>query len=228
MSLDIRGIRESQLRVMLLKVECNFKESVRQKFQFPDVYSKNATIKREAGEMDSSPDYCNGFGSPSSTVCASTSDTLDMPSSLTIQLGRNEFERKAALKRYRDFQKWIWKECCNSFSLCAKKIGKQRSEPLLDICDDCLTTYRCKNAHCCPCHGTFNTDVNLSNHLTECEEKRKLDSKKLHTVDPSLPLAVRLIKLLLATVEVGISASVLKSSRTSLGEEKKQNKLAIR
>ncbi|KAI4368150.1 hypothetical protein MLD38_016739 [Melastoma candidum] len=212
MSLDVRGLRESHLRIMLLKVQGIFKESVRKNFQHVSAYPVDLSVKTEVGKMDTSPEYCNGFGSPCSAIYTSTSDTLDTPSSLRIQLGRNAWEKKAASKRYRDFEKWIWKECRNSFSLRAKKFGTPRRQQLLAICETCLSTYFHNNAHCGSCHETFCTDGELSNHIVKCEDSRKLDHEKLQTLDSSLPLGIRLVKWLLATMESFIPPEALRSS----------------
>ncbi|KAI4374133.1 hypothetical protein MLD38_012166 [Melastoma candidum] len=211
MSLDVRGLRESHLRIMLLKVQGIFKESVRKNFQHANAYPVDLSVKRELGKMDTSPEYCNSFGSPCSAIYTSTSDTLHMPSSLRIQLGRNAWEKKAASKRYREFEKWIWKECCNSFPLCAKKIGMPRCQQLLAICETCLGTYFHSNAHCGSCHQTFQTDGELSNHIIKCEDKSKLNHERLQTVDSSFPFGIRLVKWLLATMEAFIPPEALRS-----------------
>ena len=206
MSLDARGIRESHLRLMLQKIESSFKENVRRNMQSANFVGRSGTtVKNEADAMDSSPDCPSGFDSPSSTVCGLNSDTLETSSSFRIELGRNETEKKAALNRYQDFQKWMWKECFNLVTLCAMKYGKKRCAELLGVCDFCLNSYLSEDPHCLSCHQNFgisNNDFNFSEHTIHCEEKRKLDTASFNILDSSLPLGTRLIKALLAFIEV--------------------------
>ncbi|KAI3439979.1 J domain-containing protein [Psidium guajava] len=213
-SLDTRGIRESHLRLMLLEVDPLFKENVRRNLQSAKDFSRGGLplpVKNEAAEMDSSPDCPNDFDSPNSTVCASNSDSFETSSSIKIELGQNEFEKKAALKRYQDFQKWMWKECCISSSLSGIKVGKKRCDQLLGICDGCLSTYYFEAVHCQSCHKTFCSEFDFSLNHVGCEEKRKLDHGYIHNLDYSLPLGIRLIKALLAYLEVCIPSEALQS-----------------
>ncbi|KAI6703711.1 hypothetical protein NL676_012847 [Syzygium grande] len=211
MSLDTRGIRESHLRLMLLEVDPLFKENVRRSSQAKFFSRGGLPIKNEAAEMDSSPDCLNDFDSPNSTVCASNSDSFETSSSIKIELGRNEFEKKAALKRYQDLQKWMWKECRISSSLSSVKVGKKRCDQLLGICDGCLSTYFFEAIHCPSCHRTFGSEFDFSLNHVGCEEKRKLECGYIHIFDYSLPLGIRLIKAMLAYLEVHIQSEAIQS-----------------
>lgn len=205
-SLDARGIRESHLRLMLQKVEKSFKENVRRNLQCLSTVGRNGiVIKNEVDEMNSSPDCPAGFDSPSSSLCGLNSDSMETSTSFRIELGRNEIEKKAALRRYQDFQKWMWKECFNPLTLSAMKCGKKRCAQLLDICNICLTSYCFEDSHCPSCHQTFgaaDNDFRFSQHVVQCQEKRKLEPLEIHVFDISLPLGHRLLKALLALIEV--------------------------
>uniref|UniRef100_A0A2P2M0N7 Homeobox-DDT domain protein RLT1 isoform X3 n=1 Tax=Rhizophora mucronata TaxID=61149 RepID=A0A2P2M0N7_RHIMU len=193
-SLDTRGIRESHLSIMLQKIETSFKENVRRNFWSEKNLSQGrTTVENEPAEIDS----------PSSMVCGSNSEALET-SLFRIELGRTEVERKGALKRYQDFQKWMWKECLNSIILSAMKYEKKRSPQLLVTCDFCLASYSSEDTHCPSCHQTFNTaqkNFYLSEHKNQCEEKRRC-SGNVNICDSSLPLGIRLLKALLALIEV--------------------------
>lgn len=201
-SLDSRGIRESHLRLMLQKIENSFKENVRNNTLCAKSGSRAETfIKNEADETDSSPDPRTESDSPSSTLCGLNSDASETSSSFKIELGKSESEKKAALRRYQDFQKWMWKECYNSSILCAMKYGKKRCKPQVDICDICHNTYFFEDSHCNSCHRTFpsNNEFNFSKHAFQCGDKL---STEICTLDSSLPIRTRFLKALLALIEV--------------------------
>lgn len=205
MSLDARGIRESHLRVMLLKVEKPFKVNIRRISQSSP--EKQDSVKDKIVEMDSSLD-CHGFGSPSSVVCVSSHDTSEVSSSFRIETGRNNFEKRGALRRYQEFLKWLSRECFNSFSLCAMRVGKRRSDPLLIICNSCLDTYSCEEQHCFSCHTTFADNLDFSHHVMSCEDRKKSDLKDSHVLVSAVPLGSRLLKAFLAYIEVSISTKI--------------------
>lgn len=208
MSLDTRGIRESHLRLMLQKIETSFKENVRRNVQSSSITGRGVTVvKCESDGTKYSPDCPAGVDSPGSIISSvnSDSDMVETSSSFRIELGRNESEKKAAFRRYQDFQKWTWKECFNSSTLRAMKFGKKRSAQLLDVCDFCLSCYYFEDSHCVSCHQTFHAtgnDLKFSQHVTQCKEKRKSDSWNLHVLDTSVPLGGKLLKALLAITEV--------------------------
>ncbi|KAL2627394.1 hypothetical protein AAZV13_07G170700 [Glycine max] len=213
-SLDSRGIRESHLRLMLQKVEISFKENVRLNTQCSKIGSIGETcVKNEADETDSSPDRHTGSDSPSSTLCGLNSDTSETSSSFKIELGKSESDKKSALRRYQDFQKWMWKECYNSPILCAMKYGKKRCKPQVVICDICLNPYFFEDSHCSGCHQTFssNSGFSFSKHAFQCGDKL---SKNICILDSSLPLRTRLLKAMLAFIEVSVPPEAFQSNWT--------------
>ncbi|KAF4393124.1 hypothetical protein F8388_012633 [Cannabis sativa] len=216
-SLDARGIRESHLRLMLQKIETSFKENVRRSVQYSSTTGRGLTaVKCETDGTKYSPDYHTGFDSPGSIICGtnSDSDNLETSTSFKIELGRSDSEKKAALKRYHDFQKWMWNECLNSSTLRALKYGKKRSAQLLEICDFCIISYYFEDSHCVSCHQTFHTtsnDLKFSQHIIQCKEERKSDPRNIHVLDTSLPLGSRLLKALLAVVETSVPPEALHS-----------------
>ncbi|KAL2588959.1 hypothetical protein AAZV13_13G202000 [Glycine max] len=212
-SLDSRGIRESHLRLMLLKIENSFKENVRKRNA---CCAKNGSrgefsIKIEANEACSIPEHNAGSGSPSSTLHDLNADPSETSSSFKIELGKTESEKKAALRRYQDFQKWLWKECYNSSVLCAMKYGIERCKPQMDICDICLNLYFVEDSHCNSCHQTFpsNNGFNFSKHAFQCRDKLSKDNCIL---EYSLPLRTRLLKVLLACMEVSVLSEAFETN----------------
>ncbi|XP_022715831.1 homeobox-DDT domain protein RLT1-like isoform X2 [Durio zibethinus] len=211
-SLDARGIRESHLRIMLQKIESSFKENVRRNLQC--ARGSGSSTENEASEIDSSTDFPASFDSPCNASCRLNSDALEILPSFKIQLGISENGKKSALKRYQDFQRWMWKECYNSSTLCALKYGKKRCVQLLVVCDMCLGSHIPEEMHCGYCHQTFgsiNNSFNFSEHEIQCKENRKLDTKDTHTLDSSLPLGISLLKSLFAVVEVSVPPEALES-----------------
>lgn len=198
-SLDSRGIRESHLRLMLQKIEKSFKENVQKNAKIGGC--NEVSVKIEANESYPIPQRHAGSDSPSSTLHDLNSDTSETSSSFKIELGKSESEKKAALRRYHDFQKWMWKECYNSSILCAMKYGIKRCKPQVDICDMCFNPYFVEDSHCNSCHRTFPSDngFNFSKHAFQCGGKL---SKDICILEYSLPLRTRLLKVLLSCVEV--------------------------
>ncbi|XP_010540467.1 PREDICTED: homeobox-DDT domain protein RLT1-like [Tarenaya hassleriana] len=133
-SLDMRGIRESHLRIMLLKIEGSFKENVHYNFQLARNHClKEKGVENEAAEMNSSPDSSADFDSPSSALlCGSNSDSVETSNSFRVELGRNDTEKKNLLQRYQDFQGWMWSESFKSLLPFARKHGKKRCDQLLE------------------------------------------------------------------------------------------------
>ncbi|XP_050371272.1 homeobox-DDT domain protein RLT1 isoform X2 [Argentina anserina] len=210
MSLDTRGIRESHLRLMLQKIEASFRENVRKNVR----PSRRNHVKKEGDEMDSSPDYPSSFDSPGSTVSALNSEMGETSSSFRIELNRNENEKKAALRRYQDFQKWLWRECSSTSALSALKSGKKRCRELFDLCDFCLGCYYSEDSHCSFCHQTFGAtyeNLDFSEHVIRCKERRNLETCDIHVSGTSVPLASRLLKAFIALVEVSVPPEALQS-----------------
>lgn len=184
----------------------SFKENVRRNYQcVGSVGQTRTTIKNETTKMDLDPDCISCFDSPSSIDCGLVSDALEPFSSFGIELGRNDMEKKSALKRYQDFQKWMWKECFNSEALCSNRYGKKRCTQLLSICDFCFECYLNEDNHCPSCHRTiesFDDNAHFLEHVILCENKKKTNPEESHISDSSLPLGIRLLKILLAFIEV--------------------------
>ena len=205
-SLDTRGVRESHLCIMLQKIESSFKENVRRNLGTANIVCQSGIIdEKETAETDTA--NCSAGDSPGSTLCVSSSDTLDAFSLFSIELGRNSAEKKGSLKRYQDFRNWVWKECFNSSTLRAMKYGNKRCEQLLDTCDLCLDTYLSEDTHCLSCHKTFkfeNKKFDFAEHEIQCKVKRKIDPGNACACDSSLPLGTRLLTALLSCIEVVI------------------------
>ncbi|GLT41039.1 hypothetical protein SLA2020_151290 [Shorea laevis] len=210
-SLDVRGVRESHLHAMLLKIEVSFKEAVRRnKLHSVIERQSQETIRTEANQMVSGPNV--SMDCPSSAVCTSDSDISEMSTSFQIELGKNEKEKHDALKRYQDFEKWMWKECVSSSSLCALKYGKKRCKELLVICDYCHDIYFFEDNHCQSCHRAYDvskSNLYFSEHAAQCSAKPQMDP--ISTLDSSIssPLRMRLIKVQLAMVEVSVPSEAL-------------------
>lgn len=200
-SLDTRGIRESHLNFMLKRVEATYKDTIRKKT------NKSISVKLAATES-SNFDFSGESDSPLSSVSGGNTDVLDRSDSFEIEFGSNETERKAALKRYHDMQKWLWKECSSTSALYAMKHGKKRCSEMLGLCTCCNATYFCDDHHCPCCHQTLggsNINQNFSKHIIYCEEKKK----KMGLVMPlsenfSRPARIELLKAQLALIEVGL------------------------
>ncbi|XP_012449691.1 homeobox-DDT domain protein RLT1 isoform X4 [Gossypium raimondii] len=213
-SLDARGIRESHLRIMLRKIESSFKENVRRNLHSARAMGRSGYSENEASEIDSGPDFTGSFDSPRSGICGLNSDASGTLPCFKIQLGRNENERKSAMERYQDFQRWMWNECYNSSTLCAMKYEKKRCTQLLAVCDTCLGSHMPEDVHCSYCHQTFralNNNFNFYDHEIRCKENRKLDNKDKRTLDSSLPMGINLLKSSCALVEVSIPPEALGS-----------------
>ncbi|XP_035551015.1 homeobox-DDT domain protein RLT2-like isoform X4 [Juglans regia] len=211
-SLDLRGVRESHLHMMLQKIEMSFKESVRRKMLCVSIGDSGDSVKTEAVELPRGPDYSIGTDSPRSTVCVADSDASETSTSFAIELGSTVSEKNDALKRYKDFEKWMWKECFNSLVLSAMKYGKKRCTQLLGTCDYCHDIYSFEDNHCPSCHKTYSASgrsLNFSEHVSKCEEKSKLGPHCTLHCSPSTPLQIRLLKVQLALVEVSIPPEAL-------------------
>ncbi|CAH1448498.1 unnamed protein product [Lactuca virosa] len=185
-SLDTRGTRESHLHVMLQKIETSFKENIKRNINFPKNTNRNVSI----------------------------SDSTEQSPSFHIELGRNEFEKKNAMKRYQDLETWMWKECLYSSNLSSMTHGKQRCVPLHGVCDFCHACYCFENVNCpiCPrCCRPFST---FGGKLSYPEEIRENvgDFNDLCDWDVNDPLRIRLIKSLLTFLEASVPFEALQSS----------------
>lgn len=201
-SLDVRGLRESHLHSMLQMIEMSFKETVRRNLRHVIIEAQNQeTVKAEPIERASCPDY-TGTDNPSSIVCGSDSEISETSACFSIELGK-----KDALKRYQDYERWMWKECVNSSILRAMKYGKKRCKQVLGVCDYCHDIYFFEDSHCPSCHRTFDTSkryLNFSEHIAQCEGKPKMNPAWFSYASFSSPPRIRLLKVLLALFEVYI------------------------
>ncbi|XP_018432583.1 homeobox-DDT domain protein RLT1 isoform X2 [Raphanus sativus] len=131
-SLDMRGVRESHLRIMLLKIEGAFKENA---------CKKNCAVNHSPTDSVI----------PSSAILGSCSDSMGASTSIRVELGRDDKEIKSFLKRFHAFQRWMWTETYSSLPSCARKYGKKRCE-LLATCEVCVASYLSEYTHCTSCH----------------------------------------------------------------------------
>ncbi|KAL6610783.1 hypothetical protein ACP70R_040752 [Stipagrostis hirtigluma subsp. patula] len=211
-SLDTRGIRESHLHSMLQSIEATFKGAIGRQRCDSMEHPSRRVLKNGNTEIIS-PNRSNEFGSPCSTLSGVASDNV-MPysDSFKLELGRNEVEKTAISKRASVFVKWMWKECYNRQSTCAMKYGKKRCSELIESCDYCFQIYLAEERHCRSCHKTFSAIHNFTEHSSQCEQKQRTDPNwKVQTADSSIPIGLKLLKLLLATTEASIPSEALKS-----------------
>ncbi|KAM6548877.1 hypothetical protein CsatB_020553 [Cannabis sativa] len=210
-SLDIRGVRESQLHAMLVRIELFFKKAVRKKM----LHANMGRQREDTGKTAVPIDCSNGIDSPSSTLCLAESDLSESSTSFVIELGRNKIEKSGAFQRYQDLERWIWKECLSSSMLYAIKHGKKRSKQLLNVCDSCHGIYSSEDNHCPSCHRTFSSSesgtTSFSEHITRCEDKLTLNQYGTLNDSPSFPLRIRLLKVVLALIEVSVPPEALQS-----------------
>lgn len=203
-SLETRGIRESHLHMMLQKIEVPFRERVRSTISNADsmVQHRNTT-GNEATEASISPACYANVDSPNSMVCNINFEGCEYSSSFKIELGRNEVEKGSALRKYQDFQIWMWKEFFGSSNLCSVEFRKKRCSPLLGICDACLDSYLFEEGLCPSCHRAFGKADGIINFLEPSinVDRIKVDSKDLIV---SSPPRIRMIKALLSMLEVSV------------------------
>ncbi|KAB2052841.1 hypothetical protein ES319_A12G148600v1 [Gossypium barbadense] len=212
--LDVRGIRESLLHAMLLKIEMSFKEAVARNKLHVNERQKGDTAKEKANEMASGLDWSVYSESPSSILCGSDSD-MSETSSFSIELGRDENEKNNALKRYQDFEKWMWKECFSSLTFSVMKYGERMCKELLGVCDSCFNVYFVKDNHCPSCHTTYiASESAFSEHVAQCAQKMQMGAELALDGSVFSPLRIRLIKLQLALLEVSIPFEALQSTWT--------------
>lgn len=200
MSLDTRGLRESHLHIMLRQSETSFKENLRKDLQ-SSVDETGVVPKNEATEM-SSDAHCID-----TSRRGSNSDMEDPSSSLRVELGVNETEKINAFRRYQDLESWMWKECFSSSKLCAMRNGQKVITPVLGICDFCLKTFIFEDNKCPSCDRTCSTFSNRFIYLEpaiQCEDQKEINSTNPVVSDPFFTFRSRMIKSLLAFVEVRI------------------------
>lgn len=200
MSLDTRGLRESHLHIMLRQSETSFKENLRKNLQ-SSVDETGVVPKIEATERSSNA-HCI-----ETSRRGSNSDMEDPSSSLRVEFGVNETEKINAFRRYQELESWMWKECFNSFKLCAMKNGQKAITPVLGICDFCLNTFIFEENKCPSCNRTCSTFSNRFIYLEpaiQCENQKEINYTNSVDSDPFFTFQIRIIKSLLAFVEVRI------------------------
>ncbi|CAN4084106.1 unnamed protein product [Withania somnifera] len=216
-SLDTRGVRESHLHIMLQKIEGPFKERARRNMSYGDIIGQHGNrCRNESSAVGSSPASGASADSPSSTIYAMSSDSLETSSSFKIELGRNEEERRNAFKRYQGFQIWMSKECLSSSVLRALRHGKKRCLPLLGICGHCLDTYLSEEGICPSCNK-MSYKVDMDAEFLE-QAMNSLDNLKMNynnlVFSNACPLRVRLMKVILNFLEVDVPYEALQSCWT--------------
>lgn len=197
-SLDVRGVRESHLFSMLQMIQMSFKKTVRKNSLRVTWKKVEGYVETKVPEMASDYNSC-AAESPSSGICVSNPDMPELSSSFKIELGSNETERKDALKRYQEFEKWMWKECYNPSILRAIKHGKRRGKPVFSVCDFCRSLYTVEE--CCPCQYTSNicTGVPKISKYVDCKEKLSVEAR---ITDSSPVVRLRLLIAQLSSIEV--------------------------
>ena len=150
--------------------------------------------------------------SPASSSSGLENDAPENIGAIAVELGRTCSEKKRALDRYKEGEKWIWMDCLTGGSAPkAKRLGQKRDVRLLVSCDVCHDFYIVKDKHCQCCHATFESSsprvhFRFVEHTRECEEKRRRGDPnwKLRGATASMPSRLQLLKAELLTIEVGI------------------------
>ncbi|KAM7271111.1 hypothetical protein ACFE04_030325 [Oxalis oulophora] len=211
-SLDLRGIRESHLHMMLQKIEKPLKETIRRNTSCTDAKRKIEDAKLETVKLEAGSD--RNLHSPCSTVCDMDSDMCETSTSVAMDLGETESEKKSAFKRYRDFEKWMWKECSGSSTLCATKYGKKRAVQLLYICNSCHELFTFRDWQCPSCYrtcGSSETKFGFYDHVDQFGEKYKVGPDTGLSNSIACPLRISLLKVQLALIEVSIPPEALQT-----------------
>ncbi|KAJ8747527.1 hypothetical protein K2173_014334 [Erythroxylum novogranatense] len=207
-SLDIRGIRESYLHMMLQKIEVPFKKVVRRNTQQTYMEKQSGDpVQAEAVGITSDADISANIDIPSNSTWVADLDMNAPSTSFRIEIGRTEAEKNHIFKRYQDFEKWMWKECANHLVLRSMKCGNKRCEQILNVCDYCHDIVFYEDNQCPSCHKTYEasgSNLNFCNH----EDKHIMDRDSSLYASAS-PLGIRLLKMLLALIEVSIPSEAL-------------------
>ncbi|XP_017222566.1 homeobox-DDT domain protein RLT1 isoform X2 [Daucus carota subsp. sativus] len=205
MSLDTRGLRESHLHIMLRHSETSFKDNLRKNLQ--SSCDETGTVPKVEPTELSSNALCIYSGKRDSNS--------DMESSsLRVELGINETEKINAFRRYQDLESWMWKECFNSSNLCAMRNGQKAITPVLWICDFCLNTFILKEHNCPSCQREISTFGNRFTYLEpaiQSEDQKEINFRNPVVSDPFFTFKIRMMKSLLAFVEVSVSSEAFQS-----------------
>jgi hypothetical protein len=156
-------------------------------------------------------------GSPVSGISGLESDPVETNAAISVELGRTGSEKRRALERYMDVEKWFWSECFNGETATkATKSGLKRDTDLLVSCNVCHDCYWPQDKHCRCCHATFESSSPRSHsrfldHNYECEEKRRRGDPnwKLNGSLASMPSRLQLLKAQLLAIELAIPAEAL-------------------
>ncbi|XP_010481770.1 PREDICTED: homeobox-DDT domain protein RLT2-like [Camelina sativa] len=183
-SLDVRGVRESHLHFMLLKIEASFKEAVR----------KNVEANPGLCSVSSSLDF----------------DTAEISTTFKIELGdSNAIERCSVLQRFQSFEKWMWDNMLHPGALSAFKYGAKQSSPLFRICRTCAELHLVEDI-CCPSCGQMRASPDVGE-LCFADQVAQLgdysrggDTGFILRSSISSPLRIRLLKIQLALVEASL------------------------
>ncbi|KAG7612214.1 Homeobox domain [Arabidopsis suecica] len=182
--LDVRGVRESHLHFMLLKIEASFKEALR----------RNVAANPGVCSISSSLD----------------SDTAEISTTFKIELGdSNAVERCSVLQRFHSFEKWMWDSMLHPSALSAFKYGAKQSSPLFRICRICAELHFVGDI-CCPSCGQMHAGPDVGE-LCFAEQVAQLGDN-LRRGDTGFilrssilsPLRIRLLKVQLALVEASL------------------------
>ncbi|KAI3800848.1 hypothetical protein L1987_28946 [Smallanthus sonchifolius] len=143
-----------------------------------------------------------------SMACVSSSDSFESSPSFNIELGRDDLEKRKAMKRYQDLEKWMWKECLYSSNFSAKAHGT----PLQGICDSCHASYCWENAICPRCYRSLNTFGDKLSYLELDVQDNIHRPSDPNNWDITLPIRIRLNKSLLTFLEASVPSEALQSS----------------
>ncbi|CAN8267616.1 unnamed protein product [Cochlearia groenlandica] len=181
-SLDVRGVRESHLHFMLLKMETSFKEAVRRNLE------TNQELCAIPTGLDLDP------------------DTAEI--STTFKIDSNCTERSEVLQRFHSFEKWMWDNMLHPGALYAFKYGAKKSSRLFNICRICAEL-RFVGDICCPGCGQMlaGSDVSelcFAEQVTQLGEISRGDAEFILRGSILSPLRIRLLKIQLALVEASL------------------------
>ncbi|KAJ0262642.1 Homeobox-DDT domain protein RLT2 [Hirschfeldia incana] len=191
-SLDVRGVRESHLHFMLLKIEASFKEAV-----------------RTNGETNDT-ELCS-----ISTGLDLDSDTAEISSTFKIELGDGD-KRCGVLQRFQTFERWMWDNMLHPGALSAFKYGAKKSTPLFHICRNCTELHFAGDV-CCPgCGQMMPGGLDVIGELCFADQVAQLggDADFIMRGSNLSPLRIRLLKIQLALVEASLPPEGLQAHWT--------------
>ncbi|CAK9859021.1 unnamed protein product, partial [Sphagnum jensenii] len=218
-SLDPRGAREAALAAILHRLEGTLRRAMQSKAladaQQLSRLSSTVTCPFPYGERGSG--WKGLEGSPVSGISGLESDPVETNAAISVELGRTGSEKRRALERYMDVEKWFWSECFNGETATkATKSGLKRDTDLLVSCNVCHDCYWPQDKHCRCCHATFESSSprahsRFLDHNYECEEKKRRGDPnwKLNGSLASMPSRLQLLKAQLLAIELAIPAEAL-------------------